>query len=182
MTIHIQNGIPTLKRLLTRLGLAVLFSVLSSCTHSYPYHVSNENCSCEEYTFSEKEYNVSYQIRAEYRIDDAIITTIELEIFNNGKDTVLLDLGAVKISSRNIAYQYNDRFVPFPARKISPHRSDILIFEGHDNHPEENERLKIAGEQLTLTLKGIYAGTRRLSEHSITFIPYNPYLRQFISE
>ena len=40
-----------------------------------------------------------------------------------------------------------------------------------------NDWNKIAGEQLTITLRGIRLGTKELRQQSVTFVPENPMMK-----
>ena len=106
-------------------------------------------------------------------MDDGIITSIEMELTNRSNDTLSLDLGTVKLSSRNVSYQYNDKPLPLPPLRIPPIESDIVRFTGSETTGKE-DWLKIAGEQLTLTIEGIRLGLKVLPRQVVTFVPENP--------
>jgi hypothetical protein len=83
----------------------------------------------------------------------------------------------VKISSKNISYQYNDKFLPLPEVSVDPHSQEHVLLTGKDLQSSPNEWNKIAGERLTLALKGIHLGERELPLKEVTFVPDNPKLR-----
>ena len=106
---------------------------------------------------------------------DGVFTTIDVEFTNRSSDTLTLGLGTVKVSSRNIPYQYNDKFLPLPPLTIAPHQTEMIQLTGKSLDTEENWH-KIAGEQLTLTLQGLRLGSAILPVTTVVFIPENPKL------
>jgi hypothetical protein len=100
-------------------------------------------------------------------------TTIEIEVINTSNDTLFFDLGTAKISSRNISYQYNNKFIPLPHITIPPFHSDIVRMTGSDVSGVDDWN-KIAGEQLALTLQGLRLGEKSLKSQQVTFAPMNP--------
>jgi hypothetical protein len=109
-------------------------------------------------------------------MDKGIITTIEINFVNHSRDTLFFDLAAVKISSKNITYRYNDKFVPLPHLIILPSRSDLVTMSGNDI-TQRDDWNKIAGEQMAVTLKGLRLGEQILPEQTVTFIPENPKMK-----
>ena len=142
----------------------------------YPYRVVTDNCNCEEYQTTDNKHKIDFQFHAQYMMDHGIITSIGVKIINRSSDTLFLDQGSVKISSRNVSYQYNDKFIPLPHLLILPVSSDTVTMTGSEVSGGDDWN-KIAGEQLTLTLQGIRLGDHTLSEQQVTFIPENPKLR-----
>jgi hypothetical protein len=160
--------------------LVTMCMMIAGCatfTSTYSYRAINDNCNCEEYRSHDKERRILYRFRAYYNMRGGIHTTIEIEITNNGNDTLFLDNGAVKISSKNISYQYNNKLVPLPHLFIEPSHSDVVRMVGSDISGTDDWN-KIAGEQLTLTLQGIRLGERPVASQRVTFIPVNPKLQQ----
>jgi hypothetical protein len=143
----------------------------------YFYRAINDDCNCQEYRLADRAGHVEYLFRARYRMEGGIVTDIEIELTNNSPDSLLFDHGAVKVSSQNVAYQYNDRFLPLPAMTIPPHRHDIVKLVGREINGKEDWN-KIAGEQLRITIKGIQAGQRTLASQTAIFVPENPKLRR----
>ncbi len=142
----------------------------------YSYRAATENCQCEEFRTTDRQYNIEYRFRARYAMNHGVVTTIEVEFLNHSDDTLFLDPGVVRISSRNVQYRYNDKFIPLPHLIIPPSRSDNVVMTGSDISQKDDWN-KIAGEQLTVTLKGIRLGLTSLAEKSVTFIPENPKLK-----
>ena len=157
--------------------LTILFSLfLAGCAAGptvYPYLASNDNCNCEEYRITL--YNIEYTYRAHYRMEMGFSTLIEIEFNNRSNDTLSLEYASVRVSSRNVSYQYNDKFVAMPVIIIPPGRSDMIQMKGNSRDTNENWNI-IAGEQLTLTTRGIRLGSKMLPEMSVVFIPVNPKL------
>ena len=149
--------------------------LISGCSTiaSYPYIAITNDCNCEEYRIVDKEDNIEYRFRARYRMDTGVFTSIKVEITNRSKDTLFLDGGAVKISSRNVSYQYNDKFLPLPELTIPPRKSDVLEMTGKDLSGQ-NDWHKIAGEQLALTFKRLRLGEHEIKAQTVTFVPFNP--------
>jgi hypothetical protein len=103
------------------------------------------------------------------------MTSIDILFMNRGKDTLLLYSGGVKVSSKNVNYQYNNRFVPLPFMVVAPGRSERVVLTGKDIGGQDDWN-KIAGERMTVTIRGIRLGETRLPEVSVEFIPENPKL------
>lgn len=150
-------------------------ALLSGCAPSYLYKAVTNNCNCEEYSVRGSTYPIQYVFRARYRMDEGLVTRIEIDVRNEGPDTILLHTGSVRISSRNVAYQYNNRFVPLPFLILRPGRSETLTLTGRDITGEE-DWLKIAGERMTITLRGIRVKETPLPDVSVEFVPDNPKL------
>jgi hypothetical protein len=143
---------------------------------TFGYLVQNEGCRCEEYTASDKKYPVGYTFRATYRMEEGFITSISIRFENRGVDTLHLDPGSVMVASKNVDYQYNNRFIPLPDMVIPPGESEELKLDGKEVTTAPSWR-KIAGEQLTLTIKGMRLGEKILDKQVVTFVPENPMLR-----
>lgn len=154
----------------------VAISGCSATRSTYSYRAVTDNCNCEEFKLRDKQSRIEYLFRARYRMEGGVITNIEINITNHSRDTLFFDLAAVKITSRNVSYRYNDKFVPLPHIVILPSRSDIVTLSGSDLTGKDDWN-KIAGEQLTLTLKGLRLREHLLSEQTVTFIPENPKMK-----
>lgn len=156
--------------------LLVLISGCAALRSTYSYRAVTDNCNCEEFIFNDKHQKIEYHFRARYKMDGGVVTNIEVEFSNHSRDTLFLDLAAVKISSLNISYRYNDKFIPLPHIIILPSRSDVVTMTGNDTAGQDDWN-KIAGEQLTITLKGLRLGEQLLPEQAITFVPENPKMK-----
>ena len=155
----------------------IVFAGCGTISSVYTYRVMTGNCNCEEYRTADKVHNVRYLFRAHYRMNHGIVTSIEVEIMNRSRDTLFLNQGTAKISSRNISYQYNDKSLPLPHLVILPSGSDVVYMTGSDISGSDDWN-KIAGEQLTLTLQGIRLGERMIAPQQVTFVPVNPKIHQ----
>lgn len=147
-----------------------------SSRETYGYRAITDNCDCEEYVASDRDHKIVYRLRARYSMEDGISTVIDLEVSNNTADTVFFDHGTVKISSINIAYQYNDKPLPLGNLIVPPHDTRTIQFAGNEVTGQNNWN-KIAGEQLTVVLHGIRLGAKELRQQSVTFVPINPMLK-----
>lgn len=157
-------------------ALCVLIAVFPGCSPAYyPYRAISNDCNCEEY--SVRDGAIEYLFHARYKMDDGIATEIDITFINGTGEVLSLDLGAARVTSSNVAYQYNDKFLPLPILQIGSHGSDSIRLLGKDLS-EHNDWLKIAGERLTVTLKGIRLGSHELPPQTVTFIPQNPKLEQ----
>jgi len=144
---------------------------------SFSYLAQNEDCRCEEYTASDQNFPVRYRFRATYRMESGFITSLRISFENRGRDTMFLDPGSVMVSSKNINYQYNNKFLPLPDLVILPGDTEDLDLDGKEVTDAPTWK-KIAGEQLTLTLKGMRMGEEVLGTQIVTFVPENPMLRE----
>jgi hypothetical protein len=143
---------------------------------TFGYLVRNDDCRCQEYSTADRKFPVRYRFGATYRMEGGFITSIRVHFENGSSDTLFLDPGAVMVSSKNIDYQYNNRFLPLPDMVIPPGDSEDLDLDGKEVTASPTWR-KIAGEQLTLTLKGLRLGETTLDKQVVTFVPENPMLR-----
>jgi len=148
---------------------------LSGCSSYYAYRIVNDNCDCEDYLL--RDGAIEYRFHAEYEMHDGVATKIEIEIINDSNEKLSLDLAEAKVSSRNIAYQYKDKFLPLPSLIIGPHSSDIVKLIGKETSGED-DWYKIAGEQMTVTIKGLMLGQNMLKEQHVIFVPVNPKLKR----
>ena len=154
----------------------ILWSGCGFGSASYSYRAITENCQCEEYRAIDRQNHVEYYFRANYAMHNGVATNIEIKFINDSKDTLFLDPGVVKVTSRNISYLYNDKFLPLVPLVVRPSRSETVYMIGVDMSQTDDWN-KIAGEQLTVILKGVRLGLRPLPPQSVTFIPENPRLK-----
>jgi hypothetical protein len=144
----------------------------------YPFHVANNDCFCERFATRDKHANVAYVFSAQFLVDGGIRSTIVVEIRNNTADTLDLTQAYVRVRSRNIPYPYNDRSLPVTVSCVPPSATDSLTLVGEAAGIEgQDPWLKIAGEEMTLTLKGMRLGRRAVQQQVVRFIPVNPKLR-----
>lgn len=145
----------------------------ASSERSYPYRVMNDDCNCLEYTILDPAAKVEYRLQASYKMQTGVLTEIDFTIINRSDDTLSFERGALKVSSRNVHYQYNNKFLPLPWDPILPRSSGERKLTGKEVTKESNWH-KIAGEQLTITIKGLALSGRELKSQSVIFVPENP--------
>jgi len=161
-------------------SVAIALSLIEGCAVTEPgyiYRVTTDNCNCEEYHTTDKERRIEFRFSASYRMDHGISTTVKIEFQNNSRDTLFLDQGMVKISSKNISYRYNNKFIPLPFLTIPPGDRDHVDMTGTDV-AQTDDWHKIAGERLSITLKSIRHGENILPERTVVFVPVNPKIGQ----
>ncbi len=157
------------------LGIAVVLSVVS-CRSTYPYLVTTENCNCERYVFKDRKHNVEIEVEATYHVGERVTSTVEITFHNQSKTTLSLQQAHVKGTSTNVRYQFNDRYQPLPYVILASGKSYTMLFEGSDTELIDEPWHKIAGERITLELKGLMMGLEVLNPIIITMIPVNPKL------
>jgi hypothetical protein len=151
--------------------------ILAGCVGVYPYNVINDGCWCERFVQSDLGGEVVYIFSARYRVDESIRTTIEVEFHNNSNDTLYLSGAHIKVSSRNVHYQYNNMFLPIMLPSVPPGGQNTLTLTGESaSRTGDDLWLKIAGEELTLTMSGMALGDQLLDGKVIKLIPHNPKL------
>lgn len=154
--------------------------VLTGCMTStalYPYRITNGNCNCEQFKTTDSSAHVTYSVTAWYRVNEGIATRVEIDIRNGSTDTLDLSLAYVRISSRNVPYRYNDKFLAVTIPSVGPGRAERLTLEGEaENLPTEDPWRAIAGEEVTITLKGLRMGGRSLKPQSSGWFPTIPNL------
>lgn len=148
-----------------------------SSYRSYTYLAVTNECHCEKFEITDRQSGVGYRFHATYKMYNGIITDIEIEIKNNAKDTLFLEHATAKVTSRNVPYMYNDKFLPLPVMSIPPGASNVVNLSGKDR-TGENDWHKIAGEQLIVTIQGLRVGENEIAAQSVTFIPENPMMEK----
>jgi len=161
-------------------GILMSAMALSGCTASsalFPYRVTNNDCNCQGFLARDPKADVSYRFTARYAVRDGIATRIEIDIRNGTTDTLDLSLAHVKISSRNVPYRYNNRFLPVTIPAVAPGREERLTLVGEvETLRTENPWYSIAGEEVVATLKGMRLGGLTLTPQVVRMIPDNPKL------
>jgi hypothetical protein len=160
--------------------LCWLTIVLSGCTTFsgvYPYRAVTGDCACEEYQTTDARVGVQYAFSAEYSVREGVKTRITVVIRNNNRDTLDLSLGYVKVSSRNVPYRYNGRFLPLTIENIPPGQERTLTLSGVVLETKTADPWHaIAGEELSIMLKGMRIRGKTLAPQTVHFIPTNPKL------
>jgi hypothetical protein len=157
--------------------LAVIAVVLlSSCSSTYPYLVTTDECNCETFSFKDERGRFEIDVSARYVITDRINSTIELVFRNHSRDSLSLRQAYLKGTSLNVRYAFNDRFQPMPFVAVSPGGAYTMTMQGSDTEAMENPWLKIAGERIVLEVKGMLLGLTPVAPIVLTLKPYNPKL------
>lgn len=172
-----------LKANLLLIGAAVLpglvlggcSSIFTSSGDVYPYRATTGDCNCQHFTSVDPKEPIRYEFTATYRVDTVITTAITVVVHNGSPDTLDLSLGAVRVTSRNVRYRYNDRFVPIMIPAVPPHDQRTLTLVGSaDGVASADPWLSIAGEQVVLTIKGLRLRSKELAAQTVQFVPSNP--------
>ncbi|MDP2883861.1 MAG: hypothetical protein Q8P51_02420 [Ignavibacteria bacterium] len=150
--------------------------VFSSCTSTYPYLVTTDECNCEAFSFKDERGRFKIDVAGRYVITDRINSTIEFVFRNQSRDSLSLRQAYLKGTSLNVRYQFNDRFQPMPFVAVPPGGTYTMTLQGSDTESTENPWLKIAGEKIVIEIKGMLLGLRPLAPIVLTLKPYNPKL------
>lgn len=159
--------------------VVLLFAlVFAGCGVSvYPYLATNDDCSCMLYRVADEHSGIGYSFSASYSLRDMMNTRITVSIQNNAPDTLDLSLAYIKIASRNIPYQYNDKFLPVAVPDVPPGGMRTLHLDGEvDMSGMPDPWIAIAGEELVVTLKGIQMHGKQVQAQVVHFVPKNPKL------
>ena len=141
------------------------------------YRVTTDNCQCEQYSTKDPAMPVRYDFAAAYQIEEEFIARINITIHNDGKQTLNFTDAYVKVDSRNVPFQYNNRFVPLAADPLGPNEERTIPLVGRAAPKQPDPWLAVAGEEMVVTVKGMKYGSHTLAEQTVTFIPRNPKLQ-----
>jgi hypothetical protein len=157
--------------------VTVVSTLLAGCApHTYDFLVTNRDCNCSKYTINDKENRITYVFTATYSLDDNMLTTITMRV-RNGSDKVLsFNLAHVRVSSQRFDYRYNNKFVPFNPLAIGPGEKQEIQLVGQVEVKDNDEWLRIAGEKMAVTIRGIRLGDKELQIEDLEFVPVNPKL------
>lgn len=147
---------------------------LAACSSTHPYLVTNENCFCEEYTYRDEQAKFSVDVKAVYEVGDQVTSIVELRFRNHAGDTLDLRQTFIRGTSKNVRYQFNDRFQPLPHVAVPPGRSYTMVMQGSDTEVVAEPWHKIAGEQVTIELRGMLVGGKPVNPVVLIMIPRNP--------
>src|SRR6266849_3889246 len=67
----------------------------------FTYRAINDDCNCQEFKVVDRVEKIGYLFRARYVMDNGIVTNIGIEFTNNGRDTLFLERGSIKVASNN---------------------------------------------------------------------------------
>jgi hypothetical protein len=155
-----------------------MFLVGCATTHTYDFLVTNGDCNCSKYTVRDKENRITYEFTATYSLDNSMLTTITMKVVNGSRKVLSFDLARVRVSSERFEYQYNNKFVPFNPLKINPGEENEIVLVGQAEVKEADEWLRIAGEKMVVTIRGIRLGDKEVQIEDPQFVPVNPKLPQ----
>jgi hypothetical protein len=157
--------------------LAVVSTLLAGCApHTYNFLVTNRDCNCSTYTAKDNENRVTYVFTATYSLDDNMLTTITMKVMNGSDKALSFNLARVRVSSERFDYRYNNKFVPFNPLTIGPGSEQEIQLVGQAEVKDSDEWLRIAGEKMTVTIRGIRLGDKELEIEDLEFVPVNPKL------
>lgn len=156
--------------------LLVVPFILISCTSSYPYLVLTEDCNCERYVYRDPQHKLHVEVSGIYRVSDRVFSSIAISFSNQGGDTLSLRQAYLKGTSENVHYQFNGRFQPMPYDLVLPGQTVTVTLEGTDTDDVEEPWHKIAGERVTLEIRGLLLGQEFLAPILVTLVPANPKL------
>jgi hypothetical protein len=138
--------------------------------------VTNRDCNCSTYTVNDKENQITYVFTATYSLDDNMLTTITMKVMNRSDKVLSFNLAHVRVSSERFDYRYNNKFVPFNPLTISPGEEQEIQLVGQAEVKDSDEWLRIAGEKMVVTIRGIRLGDKELQIEDLEFVPVNPKL------
>jgi len=157
-------------------ALAPVLLVGCASTHVYDFLVTNRDCNCAKYTVKDNENRITYEFTATYSLDDNMLTTITMKVVNGSRQALSFNLARVRVSSSRFPYRYNNKFVPFNALTINPGEENEIVLVGQAEVKERDEWLRIAGEKMVVTIRGIRLGDKEVQIEDIQFVPVNPKL------
>ncbi len=159
-----------------RLALLIISVFLSGCAsmHTYDFHVTNRDCNCSTYVIKDKKNRITYEFTANYSLEDQMLTTITVTVENESRKTLTFDHARVRVTSKRFGYQYNDKFVPFNSIRVKPGGIRELTLVGRADVKDKEEWHRIAGERMTVTIRGIRLGDQEIQVEEVEFVPVNP--------
>jgi hypothetical protein len=158
------------------LSVAVSMLLVGCAPHTYYFLVANQDCNCSTYTVKDKENRITYMFTATYSLDDNMLTTITMRVMNGSDKDLSFNLARVRVSSERFDYRYNNKFVPFNPLAIGPGEKQEIQLVGQAEVKDNDEWLRIAGEKMTVTIRGIRLGDKELQIEDLEFVPVNPKL------
>jgi hypothetical protein len=157
--------------------LAVVSTLLAGCApHTYNFLVTNRDCNCSTYTVKDKEDRIAYVFTATYSLNDNMLTTITMKVMNRSDKALSFNLARVRVSSERFDYRYNNKFVPFNPLTVGPGKEQEIQLVGQAEVKDSGEWLRIAGEKMVVTIRGIRLGDKELQIEDLEFVPVNPKL------
>ena len=141
------------------------------------YLATTNGCQCAVYSWTDPRHKVRFDVSAKYAIDGEFVTRVDLEIRNEGNETLKFTDGYFQIASRNVPFRYNKKMLPLSGTSMAPGEHQTFNLSGSAKPAAPNLWYLIAGEELTVTVTGIRAGSQTVDPLVVTFVPKNPKLR-----
>jgi hypothetical protein len=148
----------------------------SGCASRYPFILMVDDRVVRTQTIEDTANRVFYHYDASYTVKSKVSSRIILVITNNNRGKLSLGSGRIRITSRNIDYEMNGRFLPLPAVDIESYGKYELTFIGEGRSVVDEPWQLIAGEQIVLTLRGLLLNGKEIPGHVVRLIPVNPKL------
>jgi hypothetical protein len=156
---------------------AIVSTLLAGCApHTYNFLVTNRDCNCSTYTVKDKENRIMYVFTATYSLDDNMLTTITMRVMNGSDKVLSFNLARVRVASERFDYRYNNKFVPFNPLTVGSGKEQEIQLVGQAEVKDSDEWLRIAGEKMVVTIRGIRLGDKELQIEDLEFVPVNPKL------
>jgi hypothetical protein len=163
-------------RILLLLSISAMPIAWNGCASRYPFILMVEDHVVRSQTIEDTVNKVFYHYDASYTVKSKVASRIILVVTNHSRGILSLGSGRIRIASRNIDYEMNERFLPLPAIEIEPYGKYELTFSGSGRKTVDEPWQLIAGEQMMLTLRGLLLDGKEIPGHSIRLIPVNPKL------
>ncbi len=158
-------------------GCSALYKSGTERTGPFSYTITTQGCACDVFTTRDDEGKpVHYEFRAVFEVDSMVATKVFVTIVNDANKPLVFTDANARISSKNFQYRFNGLAVPIITDAIKPTERRTLTFEGQAKPTSGDCWLAIAGEELTLEIKGIQLGLTTLSKKTVVFVPRNPKL------
>jgi hypothetical protein len=157
-------------------ALVSTFLVGCASTHVYDFLATNGDCNCSKYVVKDKENRIRYEFTATYSLDDNMLTTITMRVVNDSRKILSFDHARVRVSSNRFEYRYNNKFIPFNPLEIRPGEQNEIVLIGQAEVKEGDAWLRIAGEKMVVTIRGIRLGDKEVQLEDLQFLPVNPKL------
>ncbi|MGD0338558.1 MAG: hypothetical protein ABSB78_07190 [Bacteroidota bacterium] len=155
---------------------AIFLFACVGCVSRYPFVVVVKDHVVRTRTIEDTVNKILYCYDASYTVKKKVSSQIILLITNNSRGVLSLGSGRIRITSRNIDYEMNGRFLPLPAVEIEPQGRYELTFSGSGRKIVDEPWQLIAGEQMVLTLRGLLLNGKEIPGHVVCLIPVNPQL------
>jgi hypothetical protein len=99
-----------------------------------------------------------------------------MRVVNDSRKVLSFNHARVRVSSNRFDYRYNNKFVPFNPLEIPPGEQNEIVLTGQAEVKEGDAWLRIAGEKMVVTIRGIRLGDKEVQIEDLQFVPVNPKL------